>query len=102
MKTHKKRKKIKAFEDQDNTFLVDCRNDKIFAFGRYLDGQKVICVFNLSDTEEWFSLDVLKYHKLKPHKGLVDLVDDFSIDQPYDQIKLQPLQFHWISDLDWI
>ena len=92
------RKEIAEFQDDNNTYLFDCGNERILAFGRYLEGTKIICVFNLNDHEEWFSISHLKREGLSPERGLVDRSNGFAIDQPYEQIKLAPYQFHWIAN----
>jgi len=90
------RKELNVFADNNNTYLIDTGNDRVLAFGRYSESAKIICVFNLNDQEEWFSLDVIKREGLDIAKGLLDVSTDRIVDQPYHQIRLNPFQFHWI------
>ncbi len=91
------RKNAGVFADHNNTYLVDVGNEHVLAFGRYRDHQKVICVFNLNDQEEWFSVDHLKREGLNIAEGLIDMATGLYVDQPYNQIKLLPFQFHWLE-----
>ncbi len=92
------RKDIREFSDENNTYLFDCGNEHILAFGRYHGHSKVICVFNLNDQDEWFGIDHLRREGLAPEGGLMDRSNGFAIDQPYEQIKLAPYEFHWIAN----
>lgn len=91
------RKAIPQFKDFNNTYLLDCKNQHVLAFVRYDETGKVICVFNLNDHEEWFSLDVLRGQGLNP-ETLFDLTAGIEVDKPFDQIKLAPYQAHWLSE----
>ncbi len=91
------RKETTVFADENNTYLMDVGNEHILAYSRYGQKDKIICVFNLNDHDEWFSLDVLRREGLKPENGLMDLATGFTVDQPYQQVKLRPHEFHWIA-----
>ena len=90
------RKEIQVFTDLSNNYLIDCQNQHVLAFGRYNESQKVICVFNLNDHEEWMPVQVIKREGIDTGR-LIDLTNQQIIDQPYNQIRLAPYQFHWIT-----
>ncbi|MEM9326315.1 MAG: amylosucrase [Bacteroidota bacterium] len=94
------RKTVVEFVDHNNTYLFDCGNERVLAFGRYLEHSKVLAVFNLNDHEEWLSVDHLRREGLHPENGLIDRSNGFAVDQPYEQLKLAPFEFHWLSDHD--
>ena len=91
------RKNTSLFADYNNTYLIEVGNERVLAFGRYDKNQKIICVFNLNDSEEWFSVDHLRREGIKVENGLVDKITELIVDQPYQQIKLAPFQFHWLE-----
>lgn len=92
------RKAIGQFQDRNNTFLLDCRNQHVLGFVRHNEAGKVVCVFNLNDHDEWISLSVLREQGINVDLGLKDQLSDLSVETPYDQIKLEPYQFHWVSE----
>ena len=91
------RKTITPFRDHNNTYLLDCRNEHVLGFARYDESRKIACVFNLNDHESWMPLEVFREQGLDVAAGLRDELTGESVDTPYDQIKLAPYQFHWIS-----
>ncbi len=92
------RKLIGQFQDKNNTYLLDCGNQHLLGFVRYNEAGKVACIFNLNDHEEWVSLDVLRQQGINVDSGIKDQNTDLSVDTPYDQIRLEPYQFHWVSE----
>lgn len=92
------RKQIRQFRDQNNTYLLDVKNQHVLGFVRHdLDG-KVACVFNLNDHEEWIPLETFREQGMDVNSGLKDQLSDKRIETPYDQVRLEPYQFHWISE----
>lgn len=92
------RKQIGQFRDHNNTYLLDCKNQHVLGFVRHNEAGKVVCVFNLNDHEEWISLDILREQGLDVESGLQDQITNLKMETPYDQIRLEPYQFHWVSE----
>ena len=92
------RKSISQFKDINNNYLLDCQNPHILGFVRHNEQGSVVCIFNLNDHEEWLPLAVLRDQGLGLDQGLIDQTSGEMINLPYDQIKLEPYQFHWISE----
>ncbi len=92
------RKKLAPFADHNNCYLIDLDNEHVLSFGRYDHHSKIVCVANLNDQEEWFHVDKLRREGLNPKNGLIDAVSLLPLDQPFEQIRLQPYQFHWIVE----
>ena len=53
------RKKIAAFSSLADTWTIDTGDDAVLAIGRYMDGEKVIGIFNFSEAEHtaWINED---------------------------------------------
>ncbi|MDW3195973.1 MAG: alpha-amylase family protein [Cytophagales bacterium] len=92
------RKQISQFRDQNNTYLIDFGNQHVLGFIRYNSEGKVVCIFNLNDHEEWIPLDILKEQGIDVGSGIKDQMTGDKVGTPYDQIRLKPYQFHWISE----
>lgn len=77
------RKKSQAF-GRGSFRLMDCENEKILPFIREYNGDKVLCIFNLSRRPTYFHLDLSDYADLVP----VEMTSDtrfprIKLERPY-------------------
>lgn len=77
------RKKSHAFGRGDFQ-LMECENIKILAFVREYNGDKILCIYNMSKKPTYFQLDLGKYEGMKPVEMFYDTAfPRIRSDRPY-------------------
>ena len=62
LKLEELRRKNKAFSAAADTWIIDTKNIHVLAFGRYLEGEKILCFYNFSvNTEVAYVSEVEDY-----------------------------------------
>ena len=46
------RRKHKAFSTMADTWIIDTKNIHVLAFGRYYEGDKILCFYNFARSEQ--------------------------------------------------
>lgn len=79
----------------ENMTYIDVQNKKIFAFEREIDGNKVVCVFNLSKNEQSGNsvFDGTEKILASGNAGSYDLNDEYSASVENGQMVLKPWEF---------
>jgi amylosucrase len=91
------RKSSPEFADYSNRIRIDCRNEHVFGFVRYLDHYRTFCVFNLNDHPEPLYGDVLIQQGFKTEIGIVDRITEKSIELK-PNLLLEPYACMWLSE----
>ncbi|MBO6215969.1 MAG: amylosucrase, partial [Lachnospiraceae bacterium] len=62
-KLHSLREKNRVFNSMADVWIIETHNDRVLGIGRYYDGQKLIALFNFSDTNETAWIDEKEAYK---------------------------------------
>ena len=82
----KLRAEHRSFDSGADVWLVDTKSDAVLGIGRYYKGEKIVALFNFSDTEQNLSISELGDYS--------DLMSGTAVDKFC--ISMAPGSFHWL------
>lgn len=94
------RKRMPAFADYNNTYLVDCHNQHLLAYNRQKENDKILVVNNLNDHPTDLGMDVMFHLGFDMKKGAKDLITGKKLDFTGYKYTFKPHQFVWITQLE--
>jgi maltose alpha-D-glucosyltransferase/alpha-amylase len=90
------RKKFSKVMGRGTIRFINTSNKKVLAFLREYEGEKLMCLFNISRTPTFLEMDLKEFRGLQPKEALTDTLFPAIGDLPYF-FTFPPRSFYWMS-----